>query len=282
MSSIEPVLAMTSAKPGAPEPASTRVKHSRKGGDLLLAALPPVFLLLVWFAVPRLIEYPAYKLPTISAVVQRMAEAATDGSLLAAVMASLERLALGFVVGNLIAIPLGIALAMNRYVADLLRPLLTFLQSIAGIAWVPLAIIWFGLGNGAVIFIIANTIFFASIYNTVVGVEAIPNTLHRAVRSHGGRGWQVFADLVLPGALAQIILGFRTSMAYGWRALVAGEMIAGSSGLGYMTIEAVQWYQTETIIMGMLVIGVLWLLMDRFLFVALERVTVVRWGLLRA
>lgn len=255
--------------------------HRGKAGGWLLAALPPFLLLLAWFALPRLIQYPAYKLPPMSTVAQRVVEAVSDGSLGAAILASLERLALGFVIGNLIAIPLGIALAMNRHVADLLRPLLTFLQSIAGIAWVPLAIIWFGLGNGAVIFIIANTIFFAAIYNTVVGVEAIPNTLYRAVRSHGGRGWQVFADLVLPGALAQIILGFRTSMAYGWRALVAGEMIAGSSGLGYMTIEAVQWYQTETIIMGMLVIGVLWLLMDRFLFVALERATVVRWGMLR-
>jgi NitT/TauT family transport system permease protein/taurine transport system permease protein len=189
---------------------------------------------------------------------------------------------MGFVVGNLIAIPLGIAVAMNRHVSDLLRPLMTFLQSIAGIAWVPLAIIWFGLGHGAVVFIIANAIFFASINNTIVGVESIPNTLYRAVRSHGGRGSQVFFNLVLPGALTQIILGFRTSMAYGWRSLVAGEMIAGSSGLGYMTIEAVQWYQTETIIMGIAVIGVLWLLMDRFLFSTLERATVIRWGMVRA
>ena len=70
-------------------------------------------------------------------------------------------------------------------------------------------------------------------------------------------------------------------MAYGWRALVAGEMIAASSGLGYMTIEAVQWYQTDTVIMGMILIGLLWLLLDRLLFVPLERRTVARWGLLQ-
>jgi len=79
----------------------------------------------------------------------------------------------------------------------------------------------------------------------------------------------------------QIILGLRTSMAYGWRALVAGEMIAGTSGLGYMTIEAVQWYKTETIIMGMIVIGCLWLVLDRLLFVPLERVTILRWGVIQ-
>ena len=250
--------------------------------DILLMAVPPFLLLLVWFAVPHHLTYPAYKLPSIATVGQRIVEAVSDGSLAKAILSSLGRLAMGFVVGNLIAIPLGIAVAMNRHVSDLLRPLMTFLQSIAGIAWVPLAIIWFGLGHGAVVFIIANAIFFASINNTIVGVESIPNTLYRAVRSHGGRGSQVFFNLVLPGALTQIILGFRTSMAYGWRSLVAGEMIAGSSGLGYMTIEAVQWYQTETIIMGIAVIGVLWLLMDRFLFSTLERATVIRWGMVRA
>ena len=105
--------------------------HRGKAGGWLLAALPPFLLLLAWFALPRLIQYPAYKLPPMSTVAQRVVEAVSDGSLGAAILASLERLALGFVIGNLIAIPLGIALAMNRHVADLLRPLLTFLQSIA-------------------------------------------------------------------------------------------------------------------------------------------------------
>lgn len=256
---------------------------SRAGvmASALLGAIPPGLLLLAWFMLPRLIDYPAYMLPPLSVVGQNIMEGIGDGSLVTHTSASLSRLAVGFLIGNGLAIPLGIAIAMNRHVADLLRPLLTFLQSIAGIAWVPLAIIWFGIGSGSVIFVIANTIFFAVIYNTVVGVESIPNTLYRAVKSHGGHGWQVFTTLILPGALTQIILGFRTSMAYGWRALVAGEMIAGHQGLGYMTIEAVQWYKTETVITGMLAIGVLWLLMDRFLFIPLERATVMRWGLVQ-
>jgi NitT/TauT family transport system permease protein/taurine transport system permease protein len=134
---------------------------------------------------------------------------------------------------------------------------------------------------GSVIFVITNTIFFGAIYSTIIGVQTIPKTLHRAVLCHGGRGIQVFTELILPGALVQIILGLRTSMAYGWRALVAGEMIAGSSGLGYLTIESVQWYQTDTVIMGMILIGLLWLILDRLLFIPLERRTVARWGLLQ-
>ncbi|MBL8701334.1 MAG: ABC transporter permease [Alphaproteobacteria bacterium] len=249
--------------------------------DPALGSLPLLAGLALWLILPQAVEYPSYMLPPLGQVAARIAESVADLSLPGHVLASLERLAFGFVIGNGLAIPLGIAIALNRHASDLLRPLLTFLQSIAGIAWVPLAIIWFGIGKGAVVFVIANTIFFASIYNTVAGVQAIPNSLHRAVRCHGGRGLQVFTELILPGALVQIILGLRTSMAYGWRALVAGEMIAGTSGLGYMTIEAVQWYKTETIIMGMIVIGCLWLMLDRILFVPLERVTVRRWGLIQ-
>lgn len=249
--------------------------------DHATGLVPFAAIVLAWVIAPYLADYPSYVLPSIGQVAGRIWTALSDGSLLEHVLGSLYRLAIGFVVGNAIAIPLGIAIASNRHVADLLRPLLTFLQSIAGIAWVPLAIIWFGIGMGAVVFVIANTIFFSAIYNTVVGVESIPNILYRAVRSQGANGWQVFTELVLPGALVQIILGLRTSMAYGWRALVAGEMIAGTNGLGYMTVEAVQWYQTDTIIMGMIVIGLLWLVLDRLLFVSLEQATIARWGLIQ-
>src|SRR5262249_17410543 len=108
--------------------------------------------------------------------------------------------------------------------AEVLRPVLTFLQSIAGIAWIPLAIVWFGIGKGAVVFVIANIVFFSVIYNTVMGVQTIPLVLRRAVLASGGRGVRILTELLLPGALVQIILGLRTSVALGWRALVAAEM----------------------------------------------------------
>jgi ABC-type nitrate/sulfonate/bicarbonate transport system permease component len=253
----------------------------RKLEDPLLGSLPFFAALIAWYLLPILVSYPPYMLPPLSQMADRVVESLSDGSLPRNVISSLGRLFLGFAIGNALAIPLGIAIALNRHAADFTRPLLTFLQAIGGIAWVPLAIIWFGIGNGAVTFVIANTIFFSSIYNTVTGVQSIPNSLHRAVRSHGGHGIQVLTQLILPGALVQIILGFRTSMAYGWRALVAGEMIAGTNGLGYMTIEAMKWYKTDTIIMGMILIGVLWLILDRLIFRPLEIATVVRWGVVQ-
>lgn len=247
----------------------------------LFGLVPFGLALAAWAILPMAIDYPSYMLPPLPDVWAHLREIVSDGTLAGHIVGSLGRLALGFALGAGIAVPLGIAIALNRHVADTLKPLLTFLQSIAGIAWVPLAIIWFGIGIGSVVFVIANTIFFAMLYNTVVGVQAIPQALHRAVRSLGGRGLSLATVLILPGALVQLIVGFRTAMAYGWRALVAGEMIAGTNGLGYMTIEAVQWYRTETVLIGMIAIGLIWLVMDRLVFVPLERATVLRWGIVQ-
>jgi NitT/TauT family transport system permease protein/taurine transport system permease protein len=256
--------------------------HARQRLEALSLGVVP-FLLLVggWLALPYVVKYPAYMLPSVPTVLDYALETIRDGSLLTNIGASLARLFVGFIAGMALAIPLGIGIALNRTVADVFRPVLSFLQAIAGIAWVPLTLVWFGIGNGSVIFVIANTIFFSALYNTVIGVQSIPLALHRAVRSHGGEGLSLLTNLILPGALVQILLGVRTSLAYGWRALVAAEMIAGSNGLGYMTMEAVQWQRTETIILGMIVIGILWVLMDRLIFTPIERRTVGRWGLLQ-
>jgi ABC-type nitrate/sulfonate/bicarbonate transport system permease component len=249
--------------------------------SVALASIPFLAVGAGWLVIPHALEYPRYLLPPIGDVWTRFLQMLSDGSLARHTGRSLLRLAAGFVAGNALAIPLGIAIALRRGVAETVRPVLTFLQSIAGIAWIPLAIVWFGIGNGAVIFVIANIVFFSVIYNTVIGVQTIPLVLRRAVLASGGRGTQILTELLLPGALVQIILGLRTSVALGWRALVASEMLAGASGLGYLTIEAVQWYKTDVVLLGMIVIGLLWLLLDRLLFVPLERATVARWGMLQ-
>lgn len=88
-------------------------------------------------------------------------------------------------------------------------------------------------------------------------------------------------SVVLPGAFTQLLVGLRSSMAFGWRALVGAELIAGTTGIGYMTLEAVEWYQTETVVLGMIIVGLLWLVMDKFLFSAVEDRTVRKWGLIQ-
>lgn len=245
----------------------------------LLPAIPFLAILGFWYLAPTLLPIPAYKLPTPQLVWEKAVSTALDGSLWLHVLASLERLLWGFLLGNLLAIPLGIAIGLNRHVSDLCLPLLTFLQSIAGIAWIPLAVLWFGIGNGAIIFVIANIIFFANLHNAIIGVEAVPESYRRAVRSLGATGRQALIHVIIPGAMVQLLVGLRSSVAFGWRALIGAELIAGTTGLGYMTLDAVQWYQTETVILGMIVVGILWLILDKLVFSTLEKRTVVRWGL---
>lgn len=252
------------------------------GNMTILGLLPFILLIAIWWLAPMVVEIPAYKLPSPAKVWTTFVSMLMDGSLIKDVWISLQRLAIGYLLGNLVAIPLGLAIALNRTVSEILRPVLSFFQSIAGVAWVPLAIIWFGVGHGSVLFVIANTIFFASIYSTVIGVQAIPQVLYRAALSHGASRMDVILNVVIPGALVQIIVGLRTSMAYGWRALVAAEMIAGTNGIGYMTLEAVQWYQSEIVVLGMILIGLFWLLLDRLIFVPIEKMTVRRWGLVKS
>jgi NitT/TauT family transport system permease protein/taurine transport system permease protein len=176
---------------------------------------------------------------------------------------------------------LGIGIALDKHVAGFCEPLVIFFQSIAGIAWVPLAVIWFGFGQGTVIFVVANAVFFIVLFNTITGVQSVQPALKQVVLTLGGSGWDVLREVVLPGAMVNIFAGLRTGLAFGWRALVAAEMIAGNIGLGYMTLEAAQWYKSGVIVAGILVIGCLWLLMDRLLLRPIELRTVERWGLLR-
>lgn len=102
------------------------------------------------------------------------------------------------------------------------------------------------------------------------------------MRSLGASWVQTLAHVVIPGAMVQLLVGLRSSVAFGWRALIGAELIAGTTGLGYMTLDAVQWYQTETVILGMIVVGILWLILDQAMFKTIEKHTVVRWGLVRS
>ncbi len=253
-----------------------------KAARLVLPMIPFAAILALWFIAPSIFPIPAYKLPTPQLVWEQFAATLSDGSLLKHVLASLERLALGFVIGNALAIPLGIAIGLKKHVSDLCMPLLTFLQSIAGIAWIPLAVLWFGIGNGAIVFVIANIIFFANLHNAVIGVEAVPESYRRAVRSLGATSTQTLFNVIVPGAMVQLLVGLRSSVAFGWRALIGAELIAGTTGLGYMTLDAVQWYQTETVILGMIIVGILWLILDHAVFKTIENRTVIRWGLVRS
>jgi NitT/TauT family transport system permease protein/taurine transport system permease protein len=241
--------------------------------------VPFTALAAVWAVVVHITGVETRIFPQITDVASAFAEMVTTGELWLHLGASLRRVAIGVVIAVVTAIPFGILLGASRLAAAFFSPLLRFSVALAGIAWIPLATLWLGFGDRAVIFIVWNAMFFALTYNAMLGVQRIPTQLLRAARSLGTSRPRMFVEVLLPGAMPSIVTGLRVGLGYGWRGLVAAEIIATSAGLGYSLFLAQKFFRTDIIIMGMIIIGLLWLMMDRALLAPLERRTVERWGM---
>lgn len=194
---------------------------------------------------------------------------------------SLYQIGVAVVVSAIVGIPLGFAIGSNAYVARALGLFLRFFQGVSGISWLPLAIIWFGFTDTTVQVIVVYTLIVPVIFNTMLGVRAIPTSYALALRSLGAGTFRVVKDVYLPGALPSIVVGLRLGMGYGWRALIAAEMLIRQGGLGDLIFGARTFGQIDRIICGMIAIGVLYVVVDRLIVQPIENLTVARWGVLR-
>ncbi len=249
---------------------------------LLLFVAPLLALVLIWELLVRVFHVDARIFPPVQSVALAGWESIEDGSLWRHVLASMGRVLAGTSLAILVGVPLGVAMGLVPWVSDFLTPLFRFFSVLAGIAWIPIATLWFGYGFGAITFVIFNAVFFVVAYNTLLGVSTIPLNLRHAGASLGASGLQMLWQIILPGALPNIVTGIRTGLGFAWRGLIAAEMIATNVGLGYMLFLARDFYRTEVIVFGMIVIGVIWLCIDRWMLAPLERATIERWGLVRA
>ena len=195
------------------------------------------------------------------------------------VLSSLGRVGLALLIGIPSGIAFGVLAGMNRRISNALEPIGVFANAISGIAWVPLAIVWFGIGAMTTLFILLNTIFWLVFFNTLLGVRSVPRMLENSVLTLGGSRWNIVTQVYFPGALPSIVTGIRMSMGFGWRALIAAEMIGGDSGLGFMIFVSASEYKIEEVFLGVLVIAIIWMFTDRTLLVPLEKWTIQRWGM---
>lgn len=258
---------------------SPHVRRLRSG----LLFLAPIFgLFVIWHIAVTLMNTPSYLLPTPGQVAKTFWALLVSGTLIEYLLASVGRLLLGCIGGFVVAVLLGYAIGMSRVMDRIFSPIISVFQPIPGIAWIPLAILWFGLGPGSVAFIIFLSAFFPILMNTVTGVRTIGNDYLRASKVFMFPQRMMLLDIILPGALPYIVTGTRIGFGYGWRALVAGEMIAASSGLGYMIFDARSYMKTDEVIVGMLTIGLFWAAVERFALRPVEQRTVERWGMAKA
>lgn len=194
---------------------------------------------------------------------------------------SLLSLGLGFLVGTAVAVPLGYLMGLSRASRNFFDPIVNLLQAIPGLAWIPFAILWFGLGQGAVTFIIVMSVLFPVLHNLLTGIRLVQPVLIEASQTLGARRAAIIVHVIFPSTLPNLMTGLRLGIAFGFRSLVGGEMIASTDGIGYAIFNAQQYFQSARIVVGMLAIGITWLLMDRLILRPIEQRTTTRWGLTR-
>ncbi len=177
-------------------------------------------------------------------------------------LASLLRVFSGFAIGAGLALPLGLLMGASKQVFGLLNPLVQILRPIPPIAFIPLSILWFGLGNPPAIFLISIGAFFPMLMNTVTGVQTVDGIYIRAARNLGVRPWTMFTRIMLPAAMPYILTGARIGMGTAFIVVIVSEMIAVNSGLGFRILEAREYLWSDKIIAGMFSIGFLGLGID--------------------
>jgi NitT/TauT family transport system permease protein len=229
----------------------------------------------VWWAV--VVATASVVFPTPWQVVTGTIELARDGTLFEHIGASLFRVGAGFGLAVLLAVPLGLWMGWVKGAYATLNPLFQMLRPISPIAWIPIAILWFGVGNVSPIFLIFLASVFPMVVQTTVGVHTIEKRYLRAAANFGVSRATLFRRVVIPAVLPQIIVGMRIGLGVAWLVVVAAEMIALHSGLGYLIIDSRNaGNRYDLVIAGMIIIGLIGLLLDGVMRL-LENMKIVRW-----
>lgn len=245
---------------------------------LLRALLVPLLVLIGWEAVCRLGHVSKGILPPPSQVARKwieyllppqpydgsMSRAAwlVSGELLHDACATLLRVLGGFVIGAGLALPIGLLMGARRRVYEYLNPLIQMVRPIPPIAFVPLAILWFGLGNPPAFFLIALGAFFPVLMNTIAGVRGVDTIYLRAAQNLGASEAMLFRRVILPASMPYILAGLRVGIGVAFIVVIVAEMIAVNDGLGYRILEAREYFWSDKIIAGMVTIGLIGLLID--------------------
>ena len=229
----------------------------------------------IWWA--TVLATASVVFPTPWQVVTGTWELVRDGTLFVHIGASLFRVGVGFGLAVLVAVPLGLWMGWVKGAYVTLNPLFQMLRPISPIAWIPIAILWFGVGNVSPIFLIFLASVFPMVVQTTVGVHTIEKRYLRAAANFGVSRATLFRQVVIPAVLPQVIVGMRIGLGVAWLVVVAAEMIALRSGLGYLIIDSRNaGNRYDLVIAGMIIIGLIGLLLDGLMRL-LEGLKVVRW-----
>jgi len=239
-------------------------------------------LLGVWSLICKLHVWPPYVLPAPWAIVQALWDGFKDHSFPIAIFASMRRMLIGYCISVVLGTLLGIVLASNRFFEQTVSGLLVSLQSLPSICWLPLAVLWFGLSENAILFVIVMGSLLSVTISMETGRKQMPKIYSMAGRNLGARKWNLFYHVLLPASMPYIVTGLKQGWAFAWRSLFAGEMIYVTLGLGQQLNAGRDLNDMNLVIAVMILIIAIGTLVDRLLFRTIERRLQKKWGLLSA
>jgi NitT/TauT family transport system permease protein len=248
---------------------------TRAGAAIVVAAA-------VYELVARSGYFPAVLLPTLPTVGRTLVRVLLDGSMFAHAFNTLYRVMAGFSLAVAVGLPLGILMGRLRPVEHFFLPLASALMPIPSLAWVPVFILWFGLGNTTTILVVFYAALFPMLLNAWSGVRSVNPLWLRAAGAMGANENAMFWKVIIPGASPFIITGLRQAFLRSWIAVVGAEMLAASDwGLGWVIFDAKEFLNADLMMASLVVIGAVGFLFERLAFGSLERFTVLRWGMVR-
>jgi NitT/TauT family transport system permease protein len=233
--------------------------------------------LLLWYGISTLSLFPEYAFPSPTAVLASFQEELTAGRLLNDIVASLWRVAIGFVLAVGLGVPIGLWLGQHLQARQALVPMLNFFRFLSPLAWIPFAILWFHIGDKPAIFLIFMATFFPMTLATMVAVAGIPSIYFRVAKDYNYNGIELLTQITFPAVLPPVITALRMSYGIAWVVIVAAEMVGCQDGLGYGIWEARNGLRLDSAVCYMMVIGSLGMGIDR-LFAQLTKLPAVRWG----
>lgn len=231
----------------------------------VMALIIPIIIVIAWYLATTYNDIPVGILPTIPMVGDAFAEMVQSGELLTDLLISLGRVLKGFLLSAVLGIVLGSLIGMFQRIRELFVPMITVIRQIPIIAWIPLIIMWAGIEENSKVIIIVLAAFFPIMVNTESGIEQTPGGLIEVAKLYKLSPWETFAKVYLPHALPHILVGLKLGLGVSWMAVVAAELIASTTGIGYKLNYARSMMQANKVLVCMIVIGLVGVIMDKLI-----------------
>ena len=233
----------------------------------------PVIIVIFWISATKNELFPPVILPSIAMVFTSLISQISSGQIFQDVLISLSRVMQGYGIGLILGVFMGTLMGISGSTNKFFSGTFDAIRQIPPLAWIPLVILWFGIGETSKVILIAKASFFPILLNTISGIKSTPKAYIEVAKLYNKNSWKIFRQIYLPYALPNIFVGLRLGLSSAWMTVIAADLIASTSGIGYRINDARNLLQSDVVITGIIVVGLLGVIMDRILDRILRELT---------